>query len=122
MSRAVHPRRSPPSSLAHQLLGGLHRGRELLLAADGAKYRREGVEAVAPRDEAMRDGTFRSFFTSGTAWGTMTANADGARVEIAKGRVPVRRIEVALPGGPRFSREFVAGTVLEAGRTYEVLP
>jgi len=39
-----------------------------------------------------------------------------------EGRVPVRRIEVVLPGGPRFRRELAEGTVLEAGRTYQVSP
>ena len=93
----------------------------VLLALTGCRWSAlDGTLAFAPRAEAMRDGTFRGFFTTGTAWGTVAATATGARIEIVEGRVPVRRIEVALPGGQRFSREFTEDAVLEAGGTYEV--
>jgi len=96
----------------------------LLLALTGCRWSAvESVLSFAPRAEAMNGGSFRSFFTCGSAWGTVTVGEDaaaGARLRVIEGSVALRRAEVVLPDRRQFSREFTAGTVLEAGRTYEM--
>jgi hypothetical protein len=78
----------------------------VLLALTGSRWSAvEGALTFAPREEATRDGTFRSFFTCGSGWGVVEASEDGARVEVREGELTARRIEVTLPGGRRFGRD-----------------
>ena len=75
----------------------------VLLALTGCRWSAvEGVLSFAPRMEATRGGTFRSFFTCGNGWGVVEASESGARVEVREGELAARRVEVTLPSGRRF--------------------
>ncbi|HET7768413.1 MAG TPA: GH116 family glycosyl-hydrolase [Chloroflexota bacterium] len=78
----------------------------VLLALTGSRWSAvEGALTFAPREEATREGTFRSFFACGSGWGVVEASVAGARVEVREWELTARRIEVTVPGGRRVGRD-----------------
>ena len=91
----------------------------VLLALTGCRWSAvEGALSFAPKEEAMTDGVFRSFFACGSGWGVVEASEDGARIELREGQLTARRVKVTLPGGRTFSRE--VGATLGAGERLEL--
>jgi uncharacterized protein (DUF608 family) len=79
----------------------------LLLALSGYRYSAvEGRLSFAPVAQAMRDGAFRCFFSTGSAWGTVRVAGDALEVDVAEGALAVREVEVTLPGGRRLVRPY----------------
>ncbi len=90
----------------------------LLLALSGYRYSAvEGRLSFAPVAQAMREGAFRCFFSTGSAWGTVRVQGDALEVEVAEGVLAVREVEVALPDGRRLVQPYgpAAGPAAGAG-------
>ncbi len=84
----------------------------LLPALSGIAW--DGVEqalAFAPRLEG-EDGTFRTFWSTGTAWGSYTLGPDEAILEVAEGRLSLRSFR---PGRPVDKGNIPEGARLDAG-------
>jgi uncharacterized protein (DUF608 family) len=83
----------------------------VLLALSG--YRYSAVDrrlSFAPVPQAIQDGEFRSFFSTGTAWGLVTATKDRASVQVVEGTLDVDAVEVTLPGGHRLTARVQQGS------------
>jgi len=85
----------------------------VLLALSGYRYSAiDGTLAFAPAPEAMGGDTFRCFFSTGDAWGTVTAICNGKdgtdgtlSLDIIEGTLPRTHVSVTFPDGVRTERE-----------------
>ncbi|MDQ3700283.1 MAG: non-lysosomal glucosylceramidase [Chloroflexota bacterium] len=72
----------------------------VLLALSGYHYSApEKRLSFAPAPQAIRNGTFRCFFSTGTAWGTVRVHGDDVTLDVTEGTLDVREVEVHLPDG-----------------------
>jgi len=75
----------------------------VLVALTGAQWD-AGARSLqlAPVAEAMVGEVFRSFFSTGSGWGTCEAGPDGARLELLGGRLELAEAVVEHPTAGRF--------------------
>jgi non-lysosomal glucosylceramidase len=74
----------------------------VLLALSG--YRYSAIEqrlSFAPAAQVVRDGTFRCFFSTGSAWGTVSVTGEDVQVDVVEGTLAARELMVQLPDGRR---------------------
>ncbi|CAA9281801.1 MAG: GH116 [uncultured Chloroflexi bacterium] len=78
----------------------------VLLALSGYSY--SAIDrrlSFVPVSQAVVNGTFRCFFTTGTGWGVVTATEQQASVQVIEGTLDVESVAVTLPGGRRLVAE-----------------
>lgn len=85
----------------------------LLLALTGVDYSAyERRLSFSPRRAAFSDGVFRSLFTTGTGWGEVVVESEGASVQLRGGRLDLDEVRLDHPDGATY---FASGIHLRAG-------
>ena len=74
----------------------------VMLALSGYRYSAiEGTLSFAPVAHVVRDGAFSSFFSTGTAWGTVHVSGETVEIDVAGGVLNAEEVVVTLPNGRR---------------------
>ena len=75
---------------------------------------------LAPRSEALRDGTLRCFFSTARGWGVCEAENGQTTLRLLGGTLDLAEASVVHPALGRF--RLAAPTVLSAGQTVRLDP
>ncbi|GAB3610724.1 non-lysosomal glucosylceramidase [Humibacter ginsengiterrae] len=90
----------------------------VLLALTGAQWVAPARRlSIAPVDAVFRDGHASVPFTTGTGWGVIELDDDGARMRVLGGRVTAGVVEVAHP---RLGQLTASDVALDTGQTVEL--
>ncbi|HEV2126688.1 MAG TPA: GH116 family glycosyl hydrolase, partial [Chloroflexota bacterium] len=88
----------------------------VLLALSGYRYSApEGHLSFAPVAQVMEGESFRCFFSTGTAWGTVSVDGQRVVLEVIEGSLPLRSLTITLPDGQNLARELPDGFEVRGG-------